>query len=172
MECGSGGDPLLVHLVRILYSFTPGRSVVYSNWNTYMLRGTARALRTASRISQLNQVPSESSTSHRPWVGCSHWTTPFRPLKAFSTSTQCRRDTVLDSNLDLSSSLREAPESNVDREDVWDNGNAEDVGIETSLEGIIVDQVDPSDSCHTQTQGDENNTSKDKVCILSSFHAS
>jgi len=170
VECGSGGDPLLVHLVGILY--TPGRSVVYSNWDTHMLRGTARALRTASRISQLNQAPSECSISHRPWVGCSHWTTPFRPLKAFSTSTQCRRDPVHDSNLDRSSSLREDPESNVDREDVWDNGNAEDLGIETSLEGIIVDQVDPSDSYHTQTQGDENNTLKDKVCIPSSLHAS
>ena len=91
---------------------------------------------------------------------------------AFSTSTQSRRDTVHDSDLDMSSSLREEPESNVDREDVWDNGNAEDLGIETSLEGIIVDQVDPSDSYHTQTQGDENNTLKDKVCIPSSLHAS
>jgi len=137
-----------------------------------MLRGTARALRTASRSAHLNQPPGELAVLRRPWVGCSHWTTPFRPLKAFSTSTQSRRDTVHNSNLDMSSSLREDPESDFDREDVWDNGNADDVGIETSLEGIIVDQVDPSDSYHTQTQGDENNTSKDKVCILSSLHAS
>jgi hypothetical protein len=114
-----------------------------------MLRGTTRSLVeaviTSSRHHQvLTPIP-------RPWVGCSHWTTPFRPLRTFSTPIQSRRVGHSDESISL------APDSeryNDAHNDVWDTRNTEDVGIETSLEGITIDQVDPSDSSHTQTQND------------------
>jgi hypothetical protein len=133
-----------------------------------MLRGTTKSLREAvTSSSRYHQVV--TPILFRPWVGCSHWTTPFRPLRTFSTTMRPRRLDRFDSQFVESKSLAEDQEQHDDaQDDVCDTGNTDDVGIETLLEGVTIDQLDPADSSNSQMQNDRVNleTPEENVCIF------
>jgi hypothetical protein len=104
-----------------------------------MLRGTVGSLGKAVAAGQVGRY----QLIQRPWVGCSHWTTPYRPVQAFSTRTRNEGDGLFDPpelarehTSDQSVETEKRRESETDKEAYSDMDITQDV--------IIIDQIDPN----------------------------
>lgn len=119
-ECGGGGCSLVVR-----------SSVHYIH--KVMLRGTVRCLRAV-----VPKIHAPRTTENfRPWVGCSHWTTPYRPHQSFSTH-RSQGDGLFDQPDSAPDAERgQETKSQIDDDDF--------MNLDESQEGIIIDQIDPHD---------------------------
>jgi hypothetical protein len=99
-----------------------------------MLRGTVRCFRTA--VPKVYTRYQGIDTA--PWVGCSHWTTPYRPYQSFSTHRN-QGDGLFDPP-----ELAQDGESR--RNAISQNESDDSMDIDESQEGIIIDQIDPHDA--------------------------
>ena len=103
-----------------------------------MFRGTIgcvnRGVATAQTIRCHPQPPA--------WVGCSHWTTPFRSPQPFSTSTR-QEDGGLFDPPTLSEEHGSLQNSASHHGEVANLHKEDPVNVATSHEGIIMDQINP-----------------------------
>jgi protein subunit release factor B len=128
-QCGGGGRSLFVC-----------RSVHYID-RIIMLRGTIRCFRTVA--SKVHTRP--TTVDAIPWVGCSHWTTPYRPHQSFSTH-RSQGDGLFDPpELAQDGDTRLETTSQIEDDEFMD--------LDESQEGIIIDQIDPhDDATHSPDQ--------------------
>jgi len=104
-----------------------------------MLRGTVRCFRAVA------------PTVHAPcilegvrfWVGCSHWTTPYRPHQSFSTH-RSQGDGLFDPP-----EIAQNTESG--QENVSPIESHESTDDDISQEGIIIDQINPHDDANNSS---------------------
>jgi protein subunit release factor B len=98
-----------------------------------MLRGTIRCFRIVAP--KVHTRP--TTVDARAWVGCSHWTTPYRPHQSFSTH-RSQGDGLFDPpELAQDGNSRLETISQLEDDDFTD--------VDGSQEGIIIDQIDPHD---------------------------
>jgi hypothetical protein len=128
-ECGGGGCSLFVR--RLMRHSIP----------KIMLRGTVRCFKgVATKVHA-----SRTTVDAIPWVGCSHWTTAYRPHLSFSTH-RSQGDGLFDPP-ELAQSTESGQEtiSQLEDDDFMDE--------DESQEGIIIDQIDPhDDATHSPDQ--------------------
>jgi hypothetical protein len=106
-----------------------------------MLRGTVRCF----RIVAPKVHASRTTVDARPWVGCSHWTTPYRPHQSFSTH-RSQGDGLFDPP-----ELAQSTESG--QEIISQTEDDEFLDFDEPLEGITIDQIDPhDDATHSPDQ--------------------
>jgi hypothetical protein len=104
-----------------------------------MLRGTAGTLSNAVAAGQVGRY----HVVQRSWVGCSHWTTPYRPVQAFSTRTRNEGDGLFDPpELAREHTSDQSVETKSRRESERDKEAYSDMDI--TQDGIIIDQIDPN----------------------------
>jgi hypothetical protein len=118
-ECGGGGCSLFVHLCS------------GSLYTKIMLRGTVRCFKAVAP----KVHASRTTVDARPWVGCSHWTTPYRPHQSFSTHRS------LGDGLFDPPELAQSTESG--QETISQTEDDEFLDFDEPQEGIIIDQIDP-----------------------------
>jgi hypothetical protein len=104
-----------------------------------MLRGViaGRGLVATVRHGIETQAKRHHEVGGRAWVGCSHWTTPFRPVRYFASSpnqTKAARN-------DLASTIQDDGEIRKDIPTRSDSDQTELQDFESTDEGIIVDHV-------------------------------
>lgn len=80
----------------------------------------------------------------RPWVGCSHWTTPFRPHQSYSTTRVRTRDGLFDQP-ELDEQNITTQNDSQEREDGSPATEDGHLGMDTFEDGIIIDQIDARD---------------------------
>jgi len=119
-ECGGGGGSLFVR-----------RSVHYIH--KIMLRGTVRCFKAVAQKVHAHRT-AEGVT---PWVGCSHWTTPYRPHQSFSTHRSHG-----DGLFDPLDSAQDAERGQETKSQIDDD---EFMNLDKSQEGITIDRIDPHD---------------------------
>ena len=95
-----------------------------------MLRGTVRCLKAVAPKVHAHRITGDI----RPWVGCSHWTTPYRPHQWFSTR-RSQGDGLFDPP-----ELAQDAKSKLGTASGTENDSFMD--LDESQEGIIIDQID------------------------------
>jgi hypothetical protein len=98
-----------------------------------MLRGTVRCLRIVAP--KVHTPPIAEGV--RPWVGCSHWTTPYRPHQSFSTHRSPGDGLFDPPELAQDATKEEFP--------ALEEENGELMEEYISQDGITIDQIDPHD---------------------------
>jgi hypothetical protein len=94
--------------------------------------GAGRGLASLRKASYVVIQARRTDVKPQAWVGCSHWTTPFRPVRYYTTHDGTSAKTMRGSD------------------SLFDTGNEEDeiqcqevAGAEAAEEGMVIDQVDP-----------------------------
>lgn len=95
-----------------------------------MLRGTVRCFKAVAPKVHAHRITGDV----RPWVGCSHWTTPYRPHQWFSTP-RSQGDGLFDPP-----ELAQDAEKKLETTSIIEDDSFND--LDQSQEGIIIDQID------------------------------
>ena len=95
-----------------------------------MLRGTVRCFKAVAPKVHAPRITGDI----RPWVGCSHWTTPYRPQQSFSTHRN-QGDGLFDPP-ERGHDAKSKPETT---SIIEDDGFMD---LDEPQEGVIIDQID------------------------------
>lgn len=86
--------------------------------------------------------PQDPNLRHRTWIGCSHWTTPFRPVRAISNGSHSDQgNTLADDSEQTSLEEGEGQTADIDQDAAFVRNADAFPGIDAQSEGIIVDRV-------------------------------
>jgi len=98
-------------------------------------RGLVSIIKSGAKVQAIRNHEVEG----RAWVGCSHWTTPFRPVRYFASSPNATRA----ARNDLASTIQDDGEIPKDIPTRSDSDQTELQDFESTDEGITIDHVVP-----------------------------